>query len=145
MKKTITLFIMVLLTTGAVFAQSGKTQMLSKKWVINKQAMKPIITKLLLASPQMADFTKEMQEITIKNAVDKIGNLKMDIRPTGSIMVQNDTGKDLGTWKFNSDQTKLYTSSSDGKTNEQFIIETLSTEKLILVGDGNVKLIFRRL
>lgn len=145
MKKTIMLLMLVFLTTGAVFAQSSKTKQISKKWVINKEAMRPIITKLLMTSPKMGEFNKEMREITIENAVSMISRLKMDIRTTGAIVVQNDVGKDMGTWKFSSDETKMYTQSSDGKTKEQFLVETLTNSKLVLVGPKDVKLIFRRL
>jgi hypothetical protein len=145
MKKIIMLLMLLFLTTSTVFGQTSRDQQLCKKWIIDKEAMKPVIIELLMASPQMAEFDKEMKKITIDNAVNTLARLKMHIQPNGKMLVQNDAGKDMGIWRFNADKTELYTQSSDGKTKENFLVETLTTDRLVLVGKKNVKLIFRRL
>ncbi len=135
---------LVFLTSGALFAQSNKTKLISKKWIVNKEAMRPVITKMILDDPTVAELDNDMKLQTVKNAIHIISKLRIELSTQGTIITRSTKGVDTGTWKFSRDETKLYTQSSDGKIKEQFIVQTLNNSKLVLATPNNVQLIFRR-
>ena len=136
-KNVIVLALFTLTLTGA-FAQSGETKnLLINKWVIDKEAMKPIITIMLASSPQAAALDAAGKEANINAILDQISGVKLEYRKDGTFTGSNPDGSNTtGNWALSANEKELTTKAGD-KPEKKYTIGAVSKTILHLVGEGN--------
>lgn len=143
MKNMMNLCLMLLLFTGSLSAQSDNTTLISKKWVINTKAMRPVIAKLISEDPDTAKLKGNAKESAIAEGLERLSKMRIEMQPDGNAVMASARGEDKGTWRFANNQTVLYTKREGGKENK-FAIESLTEDELVIVSANKVKLILKR-
>jgi hypothetical protein len=142
MKVLLKISIVFFLCAGSLYAQTDKTSLISKKWFINQEAMRPVITEIIKTDPETANLEGEEKEAAISEGLSKISKMRIEMRPDGSAVMASAKGEDEGTWRFDKKQTVLYTKRKGGKENK-FKIESLTEDELVIVSANKIKLILK--
>ncbi|XLS29314.1 hypothetical protein ACJD0Z_00500 [Flavobacteriaceae bacterium M23B6Z8] len=143
MKNMMNICIVLLLFTGSLFAQTDNTALISKKWVINKEAMRPVIADLLSTDPETAGLKGAAKESAISEGLERISKMRIEMQADGSAVMASARGEDKGTWRFANNETVLYTKRDGGKENK-FTIKSLTENELVIVSVNKVKLILKK-
>lgn len=142
MKNIMTICIALFICAGSLYAQSSKTELISKKWVINQEAMRPVIAEILKLDPETASLTGEARESAISEGVKRLAKMRIEMNTDGSAIMASSKGEDKGTWRFNKKETELYTKRK-GSKERKFTIKSLSEDQLVIVSSNNIKLILK--
>jgi hypothetical protein len=137
-KNVIVLAILTLTLTGA-FAQSGETKnLLINKWIIDKEAMKPIIGIMLATNPQFSTLDAAGKEGFLNTIVDQqLSGIKLEYRKDGTFTGSNPDGSNTtGNWTLSTNEKELTTKAGD-KPEKKYNIVAVSKTKLHLMGEGN--------
>jgi len=136
-KNVIALVLFTMTLTGA-FAQSGETKkLLINKWVIDKEAMKPIAEVMLATNPQYATQDAAGKEATINMALDQLSGVKREYLNDGTYKGTNPGGSNIiGKWALSPDEKELII-KAENKPEQKVKVAAISKTKFHLIAEGN--------
>lgn len=141
-KNWATLFI-VAFTITTSFAQLGESKkLIVNKWVIDKEAMKPIVMTMLATNPQFTSLDEAGKLSNLNMILEQLSSLKVEYKADG-IMLRNDpTGSVSGTWALSDDGKELIT-KAEGKPDKKYSLLELTKTKLNLMSSDGRNLILK--
>lgn len=135
--KNLATVLLVVFSITASSAQSGEAKkLIVNKWVIDKEAMKPIISIMLATNPQFAGLDEASKASTLNMVLEQVAALKVEYKADGSMQRTDPTGDVTGSWSL-SDDGKELTTKATGKPDKKYTLLEITKTKLNLMSlDG---------
>lgn len=131
------------LTISTSFAQSENTKdLIANKWIIDQEAMKPVLQKMLEENPQTSALDELNKQVALSTALNQISTIKIEYKKDGSLASVNPNGNSVGVWSLSSDGREL-TTKTEGKPEKKFTIIEISKLKLQLLTADKKSLFFK--
>jgi hypothetical protein len=119
------------ITTSSAQSNDSK-KLIVNKWVIDKEAMKPIIMTMLSTNPQFAGMDEATRASTLTMALEQISSLKVEYKADGTMLRNDPTGSVAGNWSLSEDGKEL-TTKAEGKPDKKYTLLEISKTKLNLM------------
>lgn len=135
--KSIATLLLVVFSISMSTAQSNESKkLIVNKWVIDKEAMKPIITMAMATNPQFASLDEAAKLNVFNMTFEQISKLKVEYKADGVMLRTDPTGDISGTWSL-SDDGKELTTKAEGKPDKKYSVVELSKTRLSMMSvDG---------
>ena len=141
--KNLATLLLVVFTITSSFAQTNDSKKaIVNKWVIDKEAMKPIISIMLATNPQFAALDEASKASTLNMVMEQVSALKVEYKADGVMLRTDPTGDVAGTWSL-SDDGKELTTKSEGKPDKKYSVLALTTTKLSLMSPDGKNIILK--
>lgn len=135
-KNLATLLLVVFSISTASAQSTDAKKLIVNKWVIDKEAMKPIIMAMMATNPQFMGMDEAGRASTIEMVMEQASKLKVEYKADGTLSRTDSTGDGVGTWTLSADGKEL-TTKSEGKPEKKFTILEISKTKLnVMSSDG---------
>ena len=127
-------------TASAQTAESKK--LIVNKWVMDLEAMKPVVMTLLATNPQFLALDEATKATATEQTMAQLATLKVEYKADG-VMLRNDpTGAVTGTWSVSEDGKEL-TTKTEGKPDKKYKIQEISKTKLNMMSADGRNLILK--
>lgn len=135
--KNVATLLLVVFSISVASAQSTEAKkLIVNKWVIDKEAMKPIITAMLATNPQFMGLDEASRASTLDMVLGQVSNVKIEYKADGTMLRTDSTGDGTGTWTLSADGKEL-TTKSEGKPEKKFtLLEVTKTKLNMMSSDG---------
>jgi|GEM_PF-7117455 len=145
--KNVMVLLVFIFTLTGIYGQSGETKdLLINKWVIDKDAMKPVIEKVLAKNPQYLMQDEVSKKQSVNTVIDQqLSGIKIEYKKdrTYTKSDPNDSNT-TGNWTLDTNGRELTTKSGD-KPEKKYTIVNISKTKLHLnlIGKENSDLFLK--
>ena len=124
-------------------AQTGESKkLIVNKWLIDKEAMKPVIKTMLATNPQFMGLDEATKESTLGMVLEQISGLRVEYKSDGSMLRNDVNGEVAGTWALSADGKEL-TTKSEGKPDKKYTLLEISKTKLNLMSSDGKNIILK--
>jgi hypothetical protein len=135
-KNLATLLLVVFSISMSTAQSTDSNKLIVNKWVIDKEAMKPIIAMMLATNPQFAGLDEATKSSTLDMALEQASSLKVEYKADGTMLRTDPTGETAGTWSLSADSKEL-TTKAEGKPDKKYTVLVLSKTSLSMMSaDG---------
>lgn len=130
-------FLLVAFAISISSAQSGDAKkLIVNKWVVDVEAMKPVIMTMLGTNPQFSGMDEATKTSTLAMVLQQISSLKVEYKPDGAMHRTDPSGSVTGTWSLSADGKELVT-KAEGTPDKKYTVMEISKTKLsMLSSDG---------
>ncbi len=120
---------------------NGQTQsLLTKKWKIDIESMRPVIEERLNNREDMKNLDDLNKKVAIEQALNQISSNIIEYKNDGSYISINSKDKKVGKWNLNSDSTMVKVELDGKEINYKIIM--LTEDKLHLIANNGLNLHF---
>lgn len=141
--KNLATLLLVVFTMTASFAQTSESKkLIVNKWVIDKEAMKPVLMVMLGGNPQFAALDEASKASTLNMVLEQVASVKVEYKADGSMERTDSTGTGTGTWTLSADGKEL-TSKSEGKPDKKYTLLEISKTKLNMMSSDGKNIILK--
>lgn len=136
--KSLATFLLVAFSISLASAQSGDAKkLIVNKWVIDQEAMKPLIMTMLATNPQFASMDDATKTSTMGMVMQQISSMKVEYKADGAMLRTDPSGGNVaGTWALSADGKEL-TTKAEGKPDSKYkILELTKTKLNFTTADG---------
>ena len=141
-KNLATLLLVVFSITVASAQSNDAKKLIVNKWVIDQEAMKPVIMTMLATNPQFAGLDEASKASTLAMVMGQVSSVKIEYKADGTMLRTDSSGDGAGTWTLSADGKEL-TTKSEGKPEKKFTILELAKTKLSIVAPDGKNVILK--
>lgn len=135
-KNLVALFLVAFTFATASAQNADSKKLIVNKWVIDQEAMKPVLKAMLATNPQFLALDEATKESTMTMAMQQLATMKVEYKADGTLQRKDPNGEATGNWIL-SDDGKEFTNKVEGKADKKYTILELTKTKLsILSSDG---------
>lgn len=125
----------------SLYAHSQTENLITKKWIIDTTAMKPVIESRLNSNPNFNNLSESEKKSAVQTALNQIAKSNVEYKIDGVYYSETSSKKKTGKWKFDKESNLLHV-NVEGK---DLIYKIISVNKneLKLENNEGVKLYFK--
>jgi len=141
--KHIATVLLLTFSFSTISAQNADSKaLIVNKWVIDKEAMKPVVLAAYALNPQFMAMDEAGKAAAISMTMDQLDKLKVEYKIDG-VMLRNDpTGFVTGKWSLSEDG-KVLTTKAEGKPDKVYNILEISKNKIDMMSTEGRNIILK--
>lgn len=130
-------FLLVAFAITLSSAQSGDAKkLIVNKWVVDVEAMKPVIMTMMATNPQFAGLDEATKASTLTMVLQQISSMKVEYKTDGVMQRTDPSGNINGTWALSADGKELVTKAEGTPDKKYTLVEVTKTKLNMLSSDG---------
>ncbi len=136
--------ILLMLPFSILIAEAQKNdphEIISRKWKVNKEAMWPVMEKMLNERKEVSSLNDENRIVAIQTAIDKIASNTFEYKPDGTLITTTSKEKMKGKWRFNKEFTEIIIKYGENPDKTYKVIELKKDALHLTVDDKSLFLI----
>lgn len=133
-------FVLLFLFVGFLaYSQTGS--LISNKWVIDVEAMEPVIEARLNSNPSFGNLSESEKKIAIQTTLNQIAKSNVEYKADGTYLSETSSKKKTGKWRLDKETNTLYVNVEEKEM--IYKIVSISKNELKLENNDGVKLYFK--